>query len=222
MGPDHLYTLLTTALASFMVFRLGPNPSPIPWYNPFSHLQLNGGFEFLPSVSFTPSHSPPPSTPPISSGPVCLITEYRPLLERTPPPPPPTISPSLHNLVSGIIASLTFEDVLRGFEDCKAWSASHLNRGITILCEVLMVTNDFRTANLAEFDLGVLMCWIITIKIAMRRRSRAKGTLREPPGVRNFHHMTLLIPQYQTLITSNTGSRDRPGRGRLLFLVFNF
>jgi len=212
MGPDHLYTLLSAALASFTVFRLGPNPSPIPWYNPISHLQLDGGIEFLPPVSFIPSPSPSPS-PPISSGPICLTTEYRPLLERTPPPPPPTVPTPLHNLVSRIIASLTLEDALRGFEDFKAWSASRFDRGLTTLCEALMTANDFRTANLAEFDLGVLVCWIIAIKIVMRRGLRANYTLRKSPEVCNFHHMASLISWPQTLIAPNTGSRNRLGRG---------
>jgi hypothetical protein len=190
MGPDHLFTLLSAALASFMVFYTGPNPDPIPWYNTLAHLQLEAGFRFFPPVSFTPSL--PPSIPLIPTGPICLTTDYRPLLERAPSPaPPPSVSPSLHDLVSRII-SLTPEDVLRGFEDSWVWSASCFHQGIEVLHKVSKVVNDIQTADTAEFDIGVvcfLVCWIITIKVIAPVAFKAMDTFQEPPEVCVCYHI---------------------------------
>ena len=185
MGPDHLFTLLSAALASFMVFYTGPNPDPIPWYNTLAHLQLEAGFRFFPPVSFTPSL--PPSTRFIPTGPICLTTDYRPLLERTPPPPPPpSVSPSLRDLVSRIV-SLTPEDILRELEGSWVWSASRFHQGIEMLHKASMVLNDIRIANPTEFDIGVvcffLVCWMITIKVIASMAFKAVNTFKEPPEV---------------------------------------
>jgi len=180
MGPDHLYILLSATLFSLMSFFQGSNPGLIPWYNSITHLQFEGGFGFFPLVSFAPS--PSPSIPLIPSGPIYLTTEYRPLLERTPPPPPAPCFPSLHDLASRI-ASLTFEGLLRRFENHKVWSASRFDRGAAALCEALTIASDVRATDLAEFDLGVSMFWVIAVKIIMRRGSKVNDTLRESPEV---------------------------------------
>jgi len=178
MGPNHFYILLSATLVSLMTFFQGSNPGLIPWYNPISHLQFEGGFRFFPLVSFAPSLS----IPLIPYGPICLTTEYRPLLERTPPPPPALCFPSLHDLPSRI-ASLTLQGLLRRFENYKVWSASPFDRGVAALREALTIASDVQATDPAELDLGVSMFWVIAVKIIMRRGSKTKDTLRESPEV---------------------------------------
>ena len=73
-GSDTLYTLISATLASFMVLYLGPNPDPIPWYNPIAHLHIESGFRFFPLVISVPD-SPSLYIPEILSGPTHFITE---------------------------------------------------------------------------------------------------------------------------------------------------
>ena len=211
MGPDQLYTLLSAALASFVVFCVGPNPDLAPWYNPLAHLQLEAGFRFPPSISFTPSLPPP--IPIIPSSPICLITEYRPLLERTPPPSPPSVSPSHHDLVSRIVSS-TPEDVLWWLWDYKVRLVACFDQGTKALRQALTIASGIRTTNRVEFDTGVacllLACWMVAIKVTVYGKSKTTDIFQGPPEVCVCDYVTPLVPHPRYRLARFTWKRLTP------------